>query len=190
MVNEDIEMLRNRIWFTAKSRMMAERRYKGYDGVFTILIATLSVLAIGMNLLALAHENSINASFYSTFIAVFILMISLIVYGFQFGQKATLHRECYLRLQKINSEIRELDALNSAYNEILGAYPNHSNRDYETFVVGETLFKKKSLIDSKGLPVKWTWSMLGGQLAHVVALWGLPALLIIVFVVPFFWLLK
>jgi len=176
--NSSIDSLKDKIWFTVKCRIRAERRHKQYDQVSSLLISALSVCVIGVNLSQRYFSEQAPISEYTIFVAVFILALSLIVSQSHFEAAATLHRECYLRLQKIASEIKEPEELSKAYNDILAGYPNHSQLDYEAFIIESTLYSDKKLFDSGSNPIRWNRAMVAGQLWHAFLLWIVPFILV------------
>lgn len=112
------------IWLTCHSRMFAEKRYRSYTYISHLL---LSWLALGVIAWAVVHTLQTSDALldtYSAILSVLVFALSIIVFGFRFGETATLHRECYLRLQKLHDSESDTARLIHEYHEILGAYPS------------------------------------------------------------------
>lgn len=177
-----------KIWLTAKIRMRAESRLREYDRVSNLMIVAMSVLVIGINLFQDSLPKWFPASEYTILLAVFILAMSLVVYGFHFGATATLHRECYLRLQRLKDAGMTDQELTKEYHDVLSAYPNHSHLDYESLIVDETFFRKEELFDAGGKQLKWTWAMLGVKLLHTALIWLLLPTILALSILPLVWI--
>lgn len=152
--------LKDKIWITAKSRMLAERRYKTYEISSHLFLSYMSLLLIISTIFstdlkgAVYHFDQITIC-----ISLAIFAASLISYGFRFGETAAQFRECYLRLQQLEHQALDDAEIAERYFEILGSCPNHSTADYGRFVVEMTFYKKKP-IQSGPDKISWTWMML------------------------------
>jgi len=94
-------------------------------------------------------SENLNANFpsqsYNIIASVFILSITLIIFGFRFGETAAQHRECYLKIQSLINSSKQKSELQEEYNKILCAYPNHSEFDYKNFIIKSRVFYGKKL---------------------------------------------
>ena len=184
----NISQIRDRIWLTTKSRIYAERRYRRYDIVSHIVLALLSVIVIAITLLRDELPQAAPLDAYTVVYSVFILAASIVVFGFKFGEIATLHRECYLRLQQLHDSTDEDDALVGSYHDILSSYPNHSDCDYESLVISRTFPKSGSMSRPDGTAISWTAVMLIRWLAYQIVFWTLTIALLVASVGTIFWL--
>ncbi|MBF5095556.1 SLATT domain-containing protein [Azospirillum sp. INR13] len=123
--------LYDRIWITSKTRMISERRYLSYDLAAHLMINTLSAVMLLASIYP-QEIGSIIPGFSKINVACSILLfaISLIVYGFKFGEKAARHRECYLKLQDLIEHEMPHHQMAEKYSAIMECYPNHASRDY------------------------------------------------------------
>lgn len=137
------------IWFTEKSRIFAERRYRSYEKISHFLISyySLSIIVIsiwdtrGIELFGDSGLTLISMS-------VVVFGLSILMYSQSFGAIADKHRECYLRLHKLNLIEDEKEKENKYY-DILDFYPNHLSSDYDSFVIEQKIKRNKTLYDSK-----------------------------------------
>lgn len=155
---------RSNIWITCKTRMQAEKRLKFYS-LFSLLalnyfsfIIVVSAIFSGVLSERVPFFNEINIS-----MSVALLASSLLFQGFKFDDVARLHRECYLRLQKLLEAPGERTEILGQYYEVLAEYPNHAPRDYDDLVIDRTLFRDKPIWDQSG-PVRWTGFMVAKKL--------------------------
>jgi len=183
----DIERIRDKIWITAKSRIQAEIRYRKYNLVTHILLCLLSIILIALTVLRGSLPLNVPIEGYTVVLSVFILAFSIVVFGFKFGETATLHRECYLCLQLLHDSREKVEELERRYHEILTAYPNHSNSDYERLVLSRTFPNKTGMSDPNGDQIKWTLLMLLKFCIYEVVFWGTPIGLVYLSVGSMFW---
>ncbi|WP_162150960.1 SLATT domain-containing protein [Ahrensia sp. 13_GOM-1096m] len=153
MENEIIR-LQTRIWWTSKTRMQSEKRLRTYEMLSHVGIALLSVLLIGFTIYSGPNNPNINAHLIT--LSVFITVLSVLIFGFKFGEQATLHRECYLKLDELRDSELKYDEMKKSYHKILASYPNHASCDHSRIIINETLFGHGKLQDSNGNEVKWT----------------------------------
>ncbi len=143
-------MLPDKIWITYKCRMLAEQRYRHYNPLSHLLTCYYSLLLIILSIFSgqIVSNPQIVQGVGITF-SVVVFALSLVLYGFHFGETADKHRECYLRLQSLYNS--NPDAVNLAvkYDEIISVYPNHSPRDYRDLIV-ETVLNGHNPITSPG----------------------------------------
>lgn len=179
--------IKNRIWITSKSRITAEKRLKHYDVVAHVSLSLLSTIIVGISVFADNFPTSAPIAKYTIVLSILVLVFSVIVFGFRFGQSATLHRECYLRLDKLRDKNLSAEELQQEYHEILSAYPNHSSLDYEKLILDRTLFSKAGMTDSLGTSLSWTLPMLVKYAFSFLVLWSIPIVIIVGSVGSLFW---
>ena len=158
------------IWLTSKTRMQAERRYKTYSLISHLFLSYYALLMIFHSILSNTPTTSLSASQLNLALSVAIFGVSLVVYGFRFGETAQLHRDCYLRLQKLIDLTNDERKLRADYHEIIAGYPNHSARDFDDLIFDRTFMKKEVLRNSKG-PIVWTRMILIKKATRFAAFW-------------------
>jgi len=127
---------------------------------------------------------------YTAVLSVFVFAFSIITFGFRFGETATLHRECYLRLQKLHDEKIDAEKLTSQYHEILSAYSNHNDRDYESLVIERTLLNGRKVWGKDGREINWTGSMLVKLVLRTTAFWLITVAFLLLGSVPYLLIFK
>lgn len=160
----------NKIWITSKTRMQAETRYKTYSLTSHLLLSHYALLMVVFSIFSDSITTSLPLAQINIALSTAIFGVSLIVYGFKFGQTAQLHRECYLRLQRLIALVDDERELKAQYHEIIAGYPNHSAKDYDDLIIDRTLMKNESIYNSNG-PVNWTYSMLARKIVHFLTFW-------------------
>ena len=180
--------IKNRIWITSKTRIYAEKRYRKYDIMSHLVLSLLSAIVISLTLFKDLLPQGAPLETYTIVYSIFILIASIVVFGFRFGETATLHRECYLQLQRLNDSKQDADELIRCYHDILSSYPNHSDMDYECLVLGRTFPNLKGLKRLDGTHIDWTFGMLFQWSLHQIIFWLLPVALIGASVGTIFWI--
>lgn len=171
MTADNFERIKNSIWITSHSRMVAEKRFRTYDNVSSFLLSWLSLSVLAW---AVVHANTTPNVFldtYTALVSVFVFAFSIITFGFRFGETAVLYRECYLRLQKLHDCGDGEAEVISQYHEILGGYANHSDADFETLVIQRTCLTKREIRGGDGKLIVWTRSMLVSFIVRNAAFW-------------------
>jgi hypothetical protein len=123
------------IYLTYKTRMVAESRAKLASRALNILLAWYSFWVIAFAVLDLRQAGSNSHGLVIVILSIFVFGLSLIVPWLGLDEKASRHRECYLRLQKLRSLNIADDEKNARYHEILHSYPNHTDRDWDSMMV-------------------------------------------------------
>lgn len=160
--------LKDKIWITAKTRMVAEKRYKIYEISSHLFLSYMSLLMILSTIFSAELRGTVHHFDQITLcISLSIFAASLISYGFRFGETAAQFRECYLRLQELEHQALSEAETAKRYFEILGSCPNHSTADYGRFVVEMTFLTNKS-IKSGPDTISWTGVMLITTMLRVV----------------------
>ena len=178
------------IWLTSHSRMIAEKRYRTYDTVSHLLLSWLSLSVIAWAVVRSSQASSVVLDTYTAVLSVFVFAFSIITFGFRFGETATLHRECYLRLQKLHDRAVDAETLTSQYHEILGAYSNHNDCDFESLVLEKTLLNRRKMWGKDGQEINWTFSMLGTFVLRKIAFWLIAVAFFLLGSVPYFLIFK
>ncbi|TCA03821.1 SLATT domain-containing protein [Rhizobium leguminosarum bv. viciae] len=150
----------DRIWITSRVRMIAERKAIRNQNVSYISVTYYSLFTVILSVFSkfyvltypLLEEINLSAS-------VVVLVASLVAGGFRFETRANIFRECYLKLQKLQSKnITEEERL-AEYLDILEIYPNHSDRDYYDLIVNHTYWegKKLNMGETSLIPTSYMW---------------------------------
>ncbi|MEO0666714.1 MAG: SLATT domain-containing protein [Pseudomonadota bacterium] len=171
MVDEKIDEIRNAIWLTSRGRMHAEKRFRKYDRVAHLMLSWLSLSVIAWAVVRGSITSTAHLDIYTAILSVFVFAFSVGIFGFRFGETAALHRECYLRLQKLYDSEFEGNELKRQYYEILGGYGNHSDWDYESLILDRTLIGGRKVWGRDGEEITWTGSILVKHFLLSCAFW-------------------
>lgn len=134
-MEDEANNVRNRIWITERCHMKAEKRSRFLDLYFHIVLASFALASIGISVLSRTSIDPLKEDML-TFTSITTLCLSLLIFGFKFGETAANHRSCYLALQKLRAtEHSDHLALEREYIKILGHYPNHTYGDYMRLAV-------------------------------------------------------
>lgn len=145
--------IKKNIWFTEKSRINAENRYKHYNFIVNALIIAYSFALICLSIYKGYTEQANFPDFLQLILSVGVFTLSSITFGANYHGKAADFRECYLRLGVLGrSNDNEKDITNS-YNEILQSYQNHSGDDYLKIIIDSKLLYKTELTRTNGEPI-------------------------------------
>lgn len=190
MTADNFERIKNSIWITSHSRMVAEKRYREYDNVSSFLLSWLSLSVLAWAVVHNSAAPNVFLDTYTALISVFVFAFSIITFGFRFGETAVLHRECYLRLQKLHDSQDTEEKVISQYHEILAGYANQGDSDFNTLVIQRTLFTKREIRGGDGQPIVWTNAMLGGFLARKATFWLGVLVVFVLGAVPYYVIFK
>lgn len=185
--NDETEPIKNKIWLTSKTRMQAEKRYAMYDNMAHIILCVFSIALIGLTVFSKRLPQTVPIDAYAVWFSVWVIVFSVVVFGFAFGKTSVLHRECYLRLQKLYDSRADAKDIENSYHEIMSSYPNHSDTDYNRLILSRTLFHSGVLFDPSGQSLKWNWFMIGKFLVSQVVFWLSPILVLVISVGSIFW---
>lgn len=183
-MSSDLERVKHRVWITERCHMNAEKRNRRYELYFHLLLAFYSLSAIGYGIIANEQVNAIGDDDF-LFLSVVTLTLSLLIFGFKFGETAAQHRACYLSLQKLRFEKHTAESLNGAYITAIGSLPNHTTNDFHRLVITNLLSKKQIQKDAYDNPYEFShFERLKFTLSQLIiwisaALLFLPALLIL-----------
>jgi hypothetical protein len=175
MEKSETDKLKGRIWITARCHMRAEKRNRFIEHFFHI---TLALSALSSIFVGLFHDPTSVTGFENViiFTSTCTLSISLLIFGFKFGETAAQHRSCYLDLQKLRvvkeDSVVDADAdakLNIKYIDTLGYYPNHSTGDYLSVTISNIFSAEQDLKDPSGHPLKFsTFSRIAYSITWVI----------------------
>lgn len=108
--------------------MNAERRNRFLEIYFHLLLAFYSVVGIGNSILGNSTGVQVDGAIL-LYVSILTLSISLIIFGFKFGELAARHRTCYLTLQRITEPSFNGD-LSEKYISTFENLPNHLYIDF------------------------------------------------------------
>lgn len=182
--------IKSAIWLTCHSRMVAEKRYRRYENISHLLLSWLSLSVIAWAVVRNSQHPSLLLDTYTAVLSVLVFALSIITFGFRFGEVAASHRECYLRLQKLHDCETNPSTLAAEYHEILGAYGNHSDRDFETLILERTLFGHRRVQGKDGQQIPWTGVMLMKATFRVVTFWLIVSIFFALGLVPYYLIFK
>lgn len=150
----------DRIWITSRVRMIAERKAILNQNVSYISVTYYSLFTVVLSIFSkfykltypLLEEINLSAS-------VVVLVASLVAGGFRFESRANIFRECYLKLQKLQSKNIDEDERFKEYIDILEIYPNHYQKDYYDLIVNHTYWEGKELSIGGNplIPTRYMW---------------------------------
>ncbi|MHA3980563.1 SLATT domain-containing protein [Halovulum sp. GXIMD14794] len=174
---EKLKQLSDRIWITERCHMNAEKRSRFLELYFHIVLALFALSSICISVVGGADNVRLNDSFLS-FASITTLCLSLLIFGFKFGETAANHRSCYLALQKLRaSDEQASEKQEEVYIEVLGHYPNHTTGDYMRLAVNDIFNAEQSLKSPNGEAVRLgRWRRL-----CYAASWLIARLLLLVF---------
>ena len=148
---QSLKNLKDRIWITCRCHIRAEKRNRFLEHYFHIVLALYALSSIAVALYPMADTSTGMQRFLNSFSSVFTLTISLLIFGFKFGEAAAKHRACYLELQKLReSDCCDVSQLNNNYISTLGYYSNHTYSDFMHSVVTNFFSGDKQINDSSG----------------------------------------
>lgn len=150
--------------------MQAEKRHKTYNKTSHMLLSYYALLLIFFSIFTDTLSTLVPLSQINIALLTAIFGAALIIHGFKFGETARLHRECYLRLQRLIACVDDEKKLTEQYHEIIAGYPNHSDNDYDDLIIDRTLVKNETLHNSKG-EVRWTALMLTRKIIRWMTFW-------------------
>lgn len=167
-LSDEVENIKRRIWITERCHMNAERRNRRYELYFHILLAAYSIVAIGYNILETSHKVSVGDDVF-LFLSVFTLALSLLIFGFKFGETAAQHRTCYLALQKLRFENHTAEELNNKYVSTIGNLPNHTTQDFLNVAISNVFSRTQEMSSAEGRRYEFShFSRLRFVLTHIM----------------------
>lgn len=145
MSDQRIE-IKNRIWWTIKSRIMAEKRFINYDwhGQFVLLYYSFIGILASAVTMVLGDHNKYSGILWLMF-SVFMLCIVTFLNAMNFKQKADIMRKSYIELKKVHESTAEENILSSEYTKVLELYSdNHETIDYR-MAISESFYHKDDI---------------------------------------------
>lgn len=142
-----------KIWLTSKIRMGSEDRFKFYDKWLNWAVVYYAIMLVGFNVFGgqiptISHIYSELA----LFLSVIVLALSILIQGSRLGEKASKYRSCYLALETLLSDANHMDNsdIQKKYQQILYAYPNHSEEDREYFIFKKIIMDGDKIQNANG----------------------------------------
>lgn len=175
--------LNDKIWLTSKSRKRAEERCRTYERHWSFVLVLGSFLLSGIALFDDRFPLNTPTQQLSISLSILLIFTSMVIAGFKFGELAAMHRQCYLRLDKLAASASPDDERSLEYHSILEGYPNHSPLDYHKLVIDETFLTGKKLFNPDGSKLTWSFVMLLNVVRHYLMLLVLPGTLIVLLIV-------
>ena len=126
-----------RIFLTAKTRMVAEERASDLNSLLNALTAwyAFALIAVSIaNLTGTLRHGIIEFS--ATLLSIALFGISLFQLGGRISQRAESFRKCYLALKGIYNSSDSEEEKMAAYERELEKYPNHKPIDYDLMIEG------------------------------------------------------
>lgn len=147
-----------RIYSTAKTRMLAESRCRRIALILNLSVAWYTLWIIVLSIYDLKATSDNENTVGLVVLSVIVFALSLVVPGLALEEKASRHRECYLRLQRLEADSLQADTKLQRYFDILEGYPNHSDLDWDLMLVSAAM-RKEQLTNSRGLVQAscWQW---------------------------------
>lgn len=148
--------INTRIWFTQKARINSEIRFQRYNTVLNWLVISYSFALISVSIFSSSAEETIVSNHLQLILSIAIFTLSCVLFGANFNGRALEHRECYLRLGKLQDSPKTDVEKCEDYHELLAGYQNHRYRDYLKFVIDQKNDKKVAVKNSKGEEITLT----------------------------------
>lgn len=133
-----------RIYLTAKTRMIAEEKARALNAFLNGLTAwyAFSLIAISVANLAGGLRHGM-IEFSSTLLSIALFGVSLFLLGGRISQRAEDHRRCYLALKAIYHSSASDEEKMASYESELERYPNHKPIDYDLMIDAATSRNQK-----------------------------------------------
>jgi hypothetical protein len=131
------EQLENKVWWTRKSHIEAEKRMRFRLAWSHVFLFNCSFCALALSIIGLEAPDR-NLSLASVLISVFVCMCTVQLCNQKYAYRAEDHKKCYLDLAKIlpliqntdEKDLTTLENLNERYVNILNETENHHDIDY------------------------------------------------------------
>lgn len=136
-----MEQFSDRVWWTKKARIKAERRLLKLDFYLQLLLIWYSFFLVAYSILSLvnpAEGNSESAVMIS--LSVLVLVMTLFISGMDLKGRAMLIKQCYEQLSVIYTKSKithDIQALDVEYQGVLSISENHSEYDFSCAIVDE-----------------------------------------------------
>jgi len=145
--------LSDRIWWTKKARIKAEKRLLNFEFYSQLILLWYSFFLICASIYEL-KKPSLNDDATISMIALSVLVFAatLFISTRNFKERAMLVKQCYEQLSILlsKSKIEGCDfvGLESEYQNILSISENHKESDFNTAVVSEYYYSTKDKRDA------------------------------------------
>ncbi|MBR2658233.1 MAG: SLATT domain-containing protein [Loktanella sp.] len=157
--------------------MNAEKRSRFLELYFHIVLALFALASICISVVGDTQNIRLNENIFS-FTSITTLSLSLLIFGFKFGETAANHRSCYLSLQKMRGSNESDDhKLEENYINVLSFHPNHTTGDYMRLAISNIFEDEQNLTSPDGNKVCIGWWR---RLSYVTS-WFLSRVLILAF---------
>lgn len=157
--------LRDRIWLTARIRMISEARLRSLSRTLSVLTVWYSTILTCLTVYQLTVPADSVRNVASAALAIAVLVLTVFVPSLNLDSDADRFRECYLKLQRLLDTVPDHEALNLAYHDILEAYPNHTNRNRTDCIAASHLDGAKLSTAGKEIQVSFSmWVSYGVRL--------------------------
>lgn len=155
--------LSDRIWWTRKAKIKAERRLLNLDYYSQFLLLWYSSFLVCYSIYSLVNPAGNNEAAIMVALSVLILVLTLFVNNMNYKGRALLIKQCYEKLSVIYTDAKnnvEQLTIDKEYQAILSASENHLERDFIKAVVDEYNNTKDERLLTK-TPTLW----------HIVQVW-------------------
>ncbi|EHQ8971643.1 TPA: SLATT domain-containing protein [Citrobacter amalonaticus] len=131
----------DRVWWTKKSRIKAEKRLLKLDFISQALLLWYSVFLASYSIITLVIKVKNDAeSAIMVALSVMVLVVTLFVNNMKFKERAMLMKQCYEQVGDVYSSAlvsEDLQTLDKEYQSILSISENHKEIDFYRAVVEE-----------------------------------------------------
>ncbi|CAI3949980.1 SLATT domain-containing protein [Commensalibacter communis] len=138
-MNEDMKRLANGIWWTKKSKILAEARLLKLNLFYQCLFFWYSVFLVFCSIYTLVHPlKSITMSVTITVFSITLFALSLFINGLNYKERAILLKKSYeaLSLLYTKCQISEShEEIDIEYQSILSQSENHKEIDFIRAIV-------------------------------------------------------
>jgi len=129
--------IKDKIWWTRKSRIQTEKRLLANDFQAQLILLWYAFFSVAVSIYYLTQKsNSVIAPGVWVILSVFSLIASSYISALNFKSRAALVKECYERLDILyslaSSPDLKPDEIQAQYNDVLGLCENHIDLDYRT----------------------------------------------------------
>ena len=146
MSEELRQSVRDRIWITMKSRMIAEARLKKLDWYNNTILVSVSVNVILLSVFeGKLSRFGFSPSSLSLGLSIVILVLSVLILGTKASQRASDFRSCYLELERLLAQSLSVENLALRFSKIKTKYPNHRDSDFFDLICERVVFLNQKI---------------------------------------------
>jgi hypothetical protein len=176
----------NKIWWTRKSKIKAERRLLNLDYYSQFLLLWYSSFLVCYSIFTLVKPAGNNEeAAIMVALSVLILVLTLFINNMNYKGRAMLIKQCYEELSVIYTSsltCNDLPVLDKNYQAILASSENHLERDFVKAIVDEysNTTDKNSLTKKPTCRHKWLvffYSL--RNILYFVVLFSIPFLILL-----------